>query len=132
MRANELIAQLQDWALQVGTKRTNRPWCLFGLVAPINQKEVAKLFDRSEVGKEYKARYAETMPSKKKPHSFLQLEAHLIYSAHKAFIARHKTRLQYYRDDAAQKAYHIRRAVTKSFSRFSALQAKAEAEAIDV
>lgn len=132
MRGEDVVNALQDWSLEAGTKRVERPWCLFGLTAAFNQENIAKLFDRSEIGKEYQKRYVEIDPHKKKPHSFLQIEAHLIYGAHKAFVARHKTRLQHYRDDASQKAYHTRRAVTKAFGKLNALQSKAEAEAINV
>lgn len=132
MNAKELIAELQRWALEAATKRSIRPWCLLGFTSSFNHKNIANLFGRNEIGQEYKARYQETVPSKKKPHSFFQIEAHLLYGAHKAFVARHKTRMQYYRDDSAQKAYHTRRAVDKAFSRLSVLQSKAEGEPIDV
>lgn len=130
MTGNDVISKLQSWSVEAATKRSNRPWCLFGLDKPFNQENVAALFNRSELFGKYAERYNETDPIKKKPHSFLQVECHLIYGTHKAFVARHKTRLQAYRDDSAQKAFHVRRTVEKAYARFNALQEKAEGEAV--
>lgn len=130
MRGENVVTAIQDWTMEAGTRRVDRPWCLFGLDLPITQANLAKLFDRQEISEEYKLRFAQTDPLKKKPHSFLQIEAHLVYGAHKAFVARHKTRLQHYRDDASQKAFHNRRAVTKAFAKLSTMQAKADADSV--
>ena len=126
MRAKEAIDGLQAWTLEAATKRTNRPWCLFGLTK-IDVESITALFDRSELVSEYNTRYNEHDPLKKKPHSYLQTEINLVYGMQKAFTARHRSRLQVYRDDAAQKAYHCRRAVTKAFTKFTVTQAAAEA-----
>lgn len=130
MTGSQVIDMLQAWAIEAATKRSDRPWCLFGLEEPFNHEAVAALFDRSALFAQYEKRYNETDPIKKKPHSFLQVECHLIYGTHKAFVARHKTRLQAYRDDSSQKAFHVRRTVEKAYSRFNALQEKAEGEAV--
>lgn len=130
MTGNEVINQLQEWSSEVATKRSNRPWCLFGLTEPFSREAVDALFDRSELFTQYEKRYNENDPIKKRPHSFLQVECHLIYGTHKAFVARHKTRLQAYRDDSSQKAFHVRRTVDKAYSRLNALQEKAEGEAV--
>lgn len=130
MTGDELIDKLQTWAVEAATKRSDRPWCLFGLDTPFNREAVSDLFDTSKLSEKYVERYNENDPIKKKPHSFLQVEAHLIYGTHKAFVARHKTRLQAYRDDSSQKAFHVRRTVAKAYARLNALQEKAKAEAV--
>jgi len=129
MKAKEAIDKLQEWSLDAAVKREVREWCLLGLDEPITQSSIAKLFDSSEVAEEYARRYVEKDPLKKRPHSFLQIEAHLIYGLRKAFTARHRTRLQHYRDDASQKAFHTRRTLMNAYAKFQAASDKAEASA---
>ena len=124
--AKEAMDSLQDWSLKAATLRVERPWCMFGLDTQATPAAIAALFDRSVLVKEYIARYNELAPKKKKPHSYLQSEINLLYGMHKAFVARHRTRLETYRDDASQKGYHTRRTVTRAMSKFSTTQAKAE------
>lgn len=130
MTGEESIKLLQDWLLEAGTKRSDRPWCLFGVEDPVDRLEVTNRFDRSDLFQQHAERYQEADPIRKKPHSFLQVECHLLYGIHKAFVARHKTRLQAYRDDASQKVYHTRRAIDRSYSRLRWLQTKADADAV--
>lgn len=130
MDSEQVIQKLQDWAVEAAVKRSDRPWCLFGLEGPITRESLAALFDRTDLFAKYAERFNETDPVKKKPHSFLQVEAHLLYGTHKALVARHKTRLQAYRDDSSQKAYHVRRTVDKAYSRFKSLRDRAEGEAV--
>lgn len=122
----QLIEQFQHWALESGTLRSDRKWCLFGLSFPINRESLAKLFDKKELVDKYVERYKEKDPAKVKPTSYIQAEINLIYGFHKGMTARHKTRLQIYRDDAAQKVYHCRRAVSSAFERFSSATDAAE------
>lgn len=126
MRAKELISEFQKWAIDAATLRVERPWCTFGMTAPFTADQIAAYFDRSELVDKYVAQYNEIDPSKKRAHSFFQTEINLIYGFHKAFVGRHRTRMQTYRDDAAQKAFHCRRAVTKAFTKFSDIASRAE------
>lgn len=125
-RAKELISSFQSWAMEAGTRRVLRPWCLLGFDGKLLSKEIASFFDRTELAKQYAARYNERDPLKKRAHSYLQIEINLIYGFQKAFVTRHKTRMQIYRDDSSQKAVHCRRNITKAFSWYENSSAKAE------
>lgn len=127
MSAQSLLTQLQDWSLTAATRRGDRPWCTFGLDGAPTQEAVAKLFNRDDLVKKYKDRYNDRDPQSKQPHSYLQVEIGLLYGMHKAFVSRHKTRLQCYRDDSSQKAYHTRRAVTKAWKKFEVSRDEADA-----
>lgn len=121
-----LIQQFQDWAVESGTLRSNRKWCLFGLTFPITRESLANLFTSKDLVAKFEERYKEKDPSKVKPISYVQAEINLLYGFQKAMTVRHKTRLQIYRDDAAQKVYHCRRAVTSAFEQFSLFSDAAE------
>jgi hypothetical protein len=95
-----------------------REWCSMGLEGPITQANIADHFDRTELNEKYEEEYNNGDPETKKPHSYIQAEIDQIYSFHKSFITRHKSRLQLYRDDCAQKNYHTWNAVMLGYGRF--------------
>ncbi len=131
MEAKELYKQLEAWQLAAATLRSNRPWCNFGISLPSSHEELMGFFDRGDIEALYKERFEEKEAQKRLAYSFLQIDNHLIYGVQKAFTQRHKHRLDFYRDDASQKAYHARRAVAQAFSRLEFLKNKAEAEGIN-
>ena len=61
------------------------------------------LFDRKEKNAEYVKLYEEQDYANRKPFVYMQKDISATYALHKSFVARHKTRLQYYRDDFSNK-----------------------------
>ena len=69
------------------------------------------LFDRKEANKTFVDIYESHDPKKKKPLVTLHKDIDATYSLHKSFAARHKTRIQIYRDDLANKGQRIKSSV---------------------
>jgi hypothetical protein len=59
--------------------------------------------------------------------SALRIEIAQLYSFQKCFVARHKCRLQYYRDDLTQKTYRNMYAMQLSYDNFTLLQSNCDA-----
>ncbi len=66
-------------------------------------KSLRKATDRQQLNQQFKERYKEDNPQAKKGISALKIEVGQLYSFNKSLVQRHKTRLQYYRDDLSQK-----------------------------
>jgi hypothetical protein len=115
---NELFIRYQDWLVEACDNFNNRPWCLLGFNARISEKEFKAYFDREELNDQYKSAFNAESQQAKVPHTFIQAEIQLIHGFHKSMVARHKTRLQVYRDDFAQKRYHIRRALDQAYNHY--------------
>ena len=129
MSIKELLTSLKSWMEAVYSSTANmeaRPWCDLGHKEALNQEKIREHFDREELNKIYETRVKEEDYTKKQPYAFVQAEINLIYGFHKCFVARHKTRLQHYRDDCAQKHYHTRSAIELSEGKFYAARNKAE------
>lgn len=106
------VRKLLDWMAEAGTRRCARPFCLLGLTE-IDDAAIAGLFDRTDLEALHTERFNETDPLKKREHSYLQVHLSLLYGLQKAMTQRHRSRLKFYRDDAAQKCFHVRRSVTE-------------------
>lgn len=126
MDGKQAVDEVVNWCVSAATLRTTRPWCLFGLTGPVTGEKLRELFDRSDLEKKYADRVNEKDPQKKRQHSYVQTEISLVYGIHKAMAARHRSRLQLYRDDASQKAYHTRRAVQAGQTKLQTAIEKAE------
>lgn len=126
MTAQPLIDYLQQWYIDAGILRSARPWCVFEVEQPFNRENIFKYFDVTDLAKKYSERFVTTDQLQKKPHAYLQTEINIIYGFRKAFVCRHKTRLQLYRDDASQKAYHCQRAIIAAFTKFNVAKDAAE------
>lgn len=116
MTFKELLDTYQGWLVDACDSIHNRPWCMLGFNKHISTENFLAYFDRQDLNDQYVARYNEQEPLNRKQHSFFQAEVHLIYGFHKSMVARHKTRLQIYRDDFAQKRYHIRRGLSQAYA----------------
>lgn len=103
-----------------------REWCLLGLTEPLTQENIATYFDRQELNDQYVEEYNNIDPETKKPHSYIQAEIDQIYSFQKSFVSRHKSRLQMYRDDCAQKNYHTWNSVMLGYGRLTGEKETAE------
>jgi hypothetical protein len=66
-----------------------------------------ELFDRKESNENYVKLYNEPKLENRKPLVYVQKDIDATYSLHKSFVVRHKTRLQIYRDDFANKAHRL-------------------------
>jgi hypothetical protein len=125
MDAETIIRRLQDWSLKAGTLRTERPWCLLGLTE-ISDQAIAELLDRTDLEELHEERFRERDPLLKRQHSYLQVQLSILYGLQKAMTLRHRGRLQFYRDDSAQKCFHARRTVDEGLKRLLAAQEQDE------
>ena len=126
MDGKQAVDGVINWCMSAATLRADRPWCLFGLVGPVTSAKLRELFDRTQLQKTYADRFNEKDPQRKRQHSYVQTEIGLVYGVHKAMAARHRSRLQLYRDDSSQKAYHTRRAVQAGMVKLQTAVGKAE------
>lgn len=109
MRLEIIIDELTGWfkkTFNACKYHKARPWCTLGFKEDITLENIRKHFDRSELNTEYKKKRSNTDNATLQPYAHIQAEIHSIYGAHKSFVARHKSRLQFYRDDCAQKGFH--------------------------
>lgn len=77
------------------------------------------LFERDDLNEKYTTNYKLPAESKES-YAFQQQEINMINSFHKGFAMRHKTRLQYYRNDLSQKDVHTYTAVNNAVGKFKA------------
>jgi len=96
-----------------------RTWCTFGMAKPLSQQNIAEFFDRKALNDKY-VKVVSTKNKPTEPYAFIQAEIDFLYSLHKSFVTRHKSRLMFYRDDCAQKNYHNWNAINYAFGRFLA------------
>lgn len=103
---------------------TPRGWCQLDLTG-LSEGDLAKYFDRTKLGAEYKKQYG-IGGYAGKPFAHLQMESDLIYGMHKGFAARYRGRLATYRDDCAQKRYHVFSAISLGIAKFTSAKLAAE------
>ena len=137
MKLDLLIGSISDW-LSITYKANSdfsevRQWCDLGFdthddedADAITPANIAKFFDRKDLNEDYKTRYNESSIPNKKQSAFVQLEINLVTGFHKSYAARHRTRLQSYKDDCVQKRYHTASAITMGYEKFLASSEKAE------
>lgn len=78
--------------------------------------------DRSNLNSEVIQRIPVQDVNSKQGIGALKIQISSLYSFQKCFVARHKTRVQYYRDDLSQKAYRNLYAAQLSYDNFVLLQ----------
>ena len=115
MDFNTLITNIQDWFLSASsavTKSTSdfRTWANLGFDKEFTQKDIHTYFDRSTYNNQYadilKVTSAPVADGRtKKAYPYIEAENNLIYSAHKSFVARKKSRIAYYKDDLVNKTH---------------------------
>lgn len=79
-------------------------------------------FDRSKQNATYVKLFNDTNIPGKKPHAFYQQEINMIYSYHKCFAMRHRSRLEYYRCDMSQKGARAYSAINIGLAKFMHLR----------
>lgn len=126
MEIQQLIEKFQKWAKdEIVQKRTSNDeqgyeWIYKSLeyTDELELKKYQEFFDRKSKNEEYGRNYTAESIKNKKPYSWLQNEINMIYSFHKCFAMRNKTRLQCYRDDLAQKGARTRSAINIGLGKF--------------
>lgn len=108
-----------------------RQWCTFsdlatsdscnnsGVLKSLKREDIAAAFSRKTLNDEHDKRYNEGKPGKVQPYAYLQYEINQIYGAQKSVVARHKTRLQSYVDDCAQKNFFLYNSLQKGLGTFN-------------
>jgi len=101
-----------------------RPWFAqaVGYKQNLYLVNLQTITDRTTLNKQVADRYLVQDVNSKQGVSALRIEIAQLYSFQKCFVARHKTRLQYYRDDLTQKAFRNMYAVQLSYDNFTHLQ----------
>ncbi len=135
MELRELMNSYFNWLKRTYTSNsstTPRSWCLLDMEGPINQQTIADHFERDDLNDEFVEKFNDLDPVTKQPHSYVQAEIDQIYAFQKSFTARHKTRLQAYRDDCAQKNYHTWNTLAMGYGRFMGEKNNADKEGHEV
>ena len=121
------VTKLQKWfrncQLSMASMEPPREWCLLG-AEHLTQAALADLFDTSDLDEEIVDAFNNKT---QQPVSFKKAELAHIYSLHKCMVARHKSRLMYYRDDLANKQYHTWKATSVATGKFLAAKDRSEA-----
>lgn len=90
-----------------------RPWNLMGFDKDISSVNINEYFKRVELNKSYVEKSNKKIKTTEEREAVaqLQLEINAIYSIHKSFASRHKTRLQCYKDDLSHKKIRLPSAI---------------------
>jgi hypothetical protein len=123
---DEFLLYLEECYTAAEDKQYPRPWCTLGMTGPLTQEEFRKHFDRKALNEDYVKKYKVKDIPTKEAIAFIKAEIDLIYGFHKAMVERHKTRLQFYREDAAMKRYHIWNSINIAYGKFLAEKRLAE------
>jgi hypothetical protein len=130
MEIKTLIDEFNTWTDNTVNSVVNfgkRSWCLLGFSGDsIKQADVQEYFERKDLNDEYIDKYTQKDIATKQPYSYVQAEINMIYSFQKSFNERHKTRIQTYRDDCAQKKYFLASAIALGYGKFLADKSRAE------
>jgi hypothetical protein len=102
---------------------TGRKWVAnqIGYTKDLTLANLRTVTDRSSINDQISQRLQVQNADQKQGIHTLKIQLSTLYSFQKCFVARHKTRLQYYRDDLSQKAYRNMLAVQQSYSAFTYL-----------
>ncbi len=116
MRLNSIIKSYIAWLDNVWNNyalTSSRSWCTLSLQGLANT-DLTLFFDRKDLNDEYSKRYAENDPNKKLPFTYIGTEIDAITTFQKSMVARHKSRLQAYRDDAVQKRFLVKSTIAEA------------------
>jgi hypothetical protein len=122
VRVDTLMKALDKWWDTVAGSATN-VWCLLGFdQKTITGENIRKYFDRKELNTEFVKRCHEPDLMKKNDHLTYGAEINYIYGFSKSFAARHRTRLQMYADDWANKKVRTASATNLGYASFKFMQ----------
>lgn len=143
MKLSVIVSEVKLWlknaySSTLGTEQ--RAWCMLGItdrntqahgsasgpVVDLTPSGIAEHFDREDLNTQFEKQYNGSDIPTKECHSYTQVEINLIAAAHRSFAARHKTRMQLYRDDCEVKRYHTTSAITVAYAKHSVAKERAE------
>lgn len=106
---DKLVGWLQDEQADGRLENKDRIWALkaFEFDQELTQENLRKFVDLSKLDKEIVKRMQELDNSKRKQTLTMKYELSQMYSFLKCLVERHKTRIQYYRDDLSNKGVRI-------------------------
>ena len=111
-KLDELMSTIKKWYEEdIPEARTSkldgngRKWFLDSIKwdKTLKMEDLRKATDRKELNSTYTERYKETDPKARKGIAAIKIEIGQLYSYNKCFVQRYKSRMQYYKDDLAQK-----------------------------
>jgi hypothetical protein len=122
----ELFKVIKVWFEEdIPEKRLNldsegRKWYIDVLsdITSLKSADLRKATQREDLNKEYITRYKVDTPAERKGISALKLEISQLYSFNKVLVLRHRTRVQYYKDDLSQKGARNMYTLWQSFAPF--------------
>lgn len=119
MDIKTIITEVKTWLTSTYTAMTSsvvqRKWCTLGMAKSTSAKNINDYFDRTAMNTLYKEQYKNDNFRTKEAYAYTQVEVQLVAATHRSFANRHKTRIQIYRDDCAQKHYHVKSAITMGY-----------------
>lgn len=133
-KIKDVVDRIYAWSQAICDARLHgghsRKWCLLDYEGSLSDQEAIRAhFDREKLNQAFKEQYElihekgkEVSSLKEKRYSVYQKEIHLIYGCTKSVIARHKTRLQHYRDDLSNKKVRIPLSLRKGLTQFAHIE----------
>jgi hypothetical protein len=120
MTVSEYIEKFEDWQQTVvDSLSKDRKWCTLD-VEKLDKESVDTAFNTDEQEEAYLKGIENG--EKQEPYAFLQLDSDVIFSFHKCFTMRHKTRLQNYRDDLSNKDTRVKMALRLGKAKYDLVQ----------
>ena len=133
-KIKDVVDRIYAWSQAICDARLNggysRKWCLLDYEGSLSDQEAIRAhFDREKLNQAFKKQYEEIHKKGNEVsaitaerYSVYQKEIHLIYGCTKSVIARHKTRLQHYRDDLSNKKVRIPLSLRKGLTQFAHIE----------
>jgi len=122
--ADVLPKLLEWWDYAAGSMHGK--WCMLGFDKTITSANIRAHFDRQDLNTAFVERYVQQDLRKKQDHLSYGAEIDLVYGFSKAFAARHRTRLQLYADDWANKKVRNPSAVNYGYGAFKHMRLSGE------
>lgn len=119
-------------AYKANLQEDERNWCWLGFDKwlvdndkQLSEESIREYFEFEDLNEEYK-KINESTAAQPKNTSYIKAEIGLIQGAKRSFVARHKSRLANYANDAIQKHYNQRTAISFGVGRFLVKKEQAE------
>lgn len=126
MTLDEILPKLLDWLVATAGS-TNNVWCTLGFEKQTTSANIREYFDRKDLNEKFVLRYGEQDLNRKQDHLTYGAEIAYIYGFSKAFAARHRTRLQLFADDWANKKIRVPQAINYGYGSFKHMRRSGEA-----
>lgn len=103
MKLDTLLKSLLLWEVKCRELPGEREWFHYDFKGENTVAAVNEYFDRRELNEEFKKNFQQTDVTKIQPYTPIQAEIQAIHSIQRSYVARMKTRLDFYADDCKQK-----------------------------